>query len=83
MRRGTKRLGGVRRGQALDQPARQPVLRAESSGGNDRIGTLKFTKSGDAGLMTILMTFSAPADKFFRIANPVEVERLVLDNLFD
>lgn len=54
-----------------------------SRSGNDGIGTLKFTKSGDPGLMIIFMPFSATGDKFFRIANPVEVERLVLDNLFD
>lgn len=51
--------------------------------GNDRIGTLRFTKSGDGGLSTIFVSFTAPPDKFFKIANPAEVERLVLDNLFD
>lgn len=51
--------------------------------GNDRIGSLRFTRSGDAGMTIIFVSFTAPPDKFFRIANPAEVERLVLDNLFD
>lgn len=51
--------------------------------GSVELGTLKFTRGNDFGMMVVFMTMNAPMDKFHNIERPVEVEALILENLFD
>lgn len=51
--------------------------------GNDAVGTLKFRQGQDFGMISAFWMMSAPMDKFHNIERPVEVEALILENLFD
>jgi hypothetical protein len=51
--------------------------------GNSAIGTLKFRQGQDFGMISAFWMMSAPMDKFHNIERPVDVEALILENLFD